>query len=71
MSSVVIHIGDQVRFRLGSRTFTGQIREDRGPIGVGGRRLYSVHYELGKDNHYVIELPADQIEVVERKKETA
>ena len=36
-----------------------------------GRHLYLVVYELGKDNRYFIELPADQIEVVEPKKETA
>jgi hypothetical protein len=49
----------------------GQVREDRGPIGVGGRHLYLVVYELGKDNQYFIELPADELEVVEPKKETA
>jgi hypothetical protein len=71
MSSEVIHVGDKVRFRLGHRTFVGQVREDRGPIGVGGRHLYLVVYELGEENPYSIELPADQIQVVEPRKETA
>jgi hypothetical protein len=35
---------------------------------VGGRHLYLVIYELGVGNRYLIELPADQIEVIERKK---
>jgi hypothetical protein len=47
------------------------VREDRGPIGIGGRRLYRIDYELGQDNWYGIELPADEIEVIEPKKEPA
>ena len=60
-----------VRFRIGARSFTGQVREDRRPIGIGGRRLYLLEYELGKDNRYGIELPIDEIEVIEPKKEPA
>jgi hypothetical protein len=71
MSSRAVHVGDKVRFRIGARSFTGQVREDRGPIGSGGRRLYLVVYELGKGNWYGIELPGDQIEVIEPKKEPA
>ena len=71
MSSQAVHVGDTVRFRVGARSLTGQVREDRGPIGIGGRRLYLVAYELGKGNWYVTELPADQIEVLEPKKEPA
>jgi hypothetical protein len=56
---------------MGRRFFVGRVREDLGPIGVGGRHLYLVFYELGKDNPYFIELPADQLEVVELKKEPA
>jgi hypothetical protein len=71
MSSAGIQVGDKVRFPLGNRAFVGQVREDRGPIGVRGRQLYLVVYELGKDNWYAIELPAEELEVVEPKKETA
>ncbi len=70
MSSETVHVGDKVRFRLGSTTFVGQVRENRGPIGVGGRYLFRIVYELGKDNPYSIELPAEEIQVVEPKKET-
>jgi len=71
MSLQAVHVGDKVRFRMGARSITGQVREDRGPIGIGGRRLYLVTYELGKGNWYSIELPADQIEVIEPKREPA
>ena len=71
MSSQVIRVGDMVRIRFGKNAFVGQVREDRGPIGIGGRRLYGIAYELGKDNWYYIELPADKIEVVESKKAKA
>ena len=71
MSSGVFHVGDQVQFRLANSAVFGQVREDRGPIGVGGRRLYLVSYEMGKDNRYFIELPAAEMEVVEPAKETA
>jgi hypothetical protein len=71
MSSRAVQAGDKVRFRIGARSLTGQVREDRGPIGVGGRRLYLVVYELGEGNWYATELPADEIEVIEPKKEPA
>jgi hypothetical protein len=67
----MVHVGDRVRFRLGNKTFVGQVREDRGPIGVGGRHLYLIVYELGKDNRYPIELPAHELEVIRPTKETA
>jgi len=59
-----LRVGQTIRFRLGSRVVLGVIREDRGPIGVGGRHLYLISYELGKDNPYMIELPADEFEIV-------
>jgi len=71
MNSRAIHVGDKVRLRSGARSITGQVREDRGPIGIGGRRLYLVVYELGKDNWHRIELPAAEIEVIEPKMEPA
>ena len=35
-----IQIGDSVRFRLGPSLVDGTVKEDRGPIGMKGRRLY-------------------------------
>jgi hypothetical protein len=64
MTSSNLRVGDEVRFRLASRIVVGKVREDRGPIGIGGRRLYLIAYEMGKGNSYTIELPRDEIEVV-------
>src|SRR5437879_5808877 len=64
----VIRVGDKVRFELVGKFVEGQVREDRGPIGLGGRHLYAVRYELGKDNWYTNEFPAEKLEVIESKK---
>jgi hypothetical protein len=71
MSSQVFDVGDNVRFRLAGRSIVGRLLEDRGPIGVGGRRLYLIRYDLGEETPYEIELPAAEIEGVEPKKAPA
>src|SRR5947209_14814918 len=60
-----IPIGARVTFRLGGRPVQGRILQDRGPIGVGGRHLYQVYFELGKGNWYSTELPAEEIEDIQ------
>ncbi len=59
--------GDLVRFQLSTRSVQGRIREDRGPIGVNGRRLFLVEFRQGpqSDSLSLIELPAEQLESVE------
>jgi len=71
MSSRTVRVGDEVRFPLAGRTVAGQVREDRGPIGIGGRRLYLIVYELDKGTQYMVELPREEFEVVESKRERA
>jgi hypothetical protein len=71
MTSGSLRVGDGVRFRLAGRIVVGKVREDRGPIGVGGRHLYLIAYEMGKGNPYAIELPRDEIEVIEPRREPA
>jgi hypothetical protein len=71
MTSGSLRVGEEVRFRLAGRTVVGKVREDRGPIGVGGRHLYLITYEMGKGNPYAIELPRDEIEAVEPQREPA
>jgi hypothetical protein len=58
--------GDPVRFRLGTRFAQGEIKEDRGPIGIKGRHLFLVEFrpEPDSNSHSLIELPADQLESV-------
>jgi hypothetical protein len=65
MSTRDIPVGSKIRFRIGGSTIEGRVVEDRGPIGLGGRRLYHVRYELGEGNWYSIELPAVDFEVVD------
>ena len=58
--------GDHVRIQFGYAPVEGIITEERGPIGIGGRRLYTVEFEFGVEEPYRIDLPADEIDVVER-----
>lgn len=58
--------GDPVRFRLGTRSVQGEVKEDRGPIGIKGRHLYLVEFraEPQSVSLSLIELPADQLQSV-------
>jgi hypothetical protein len=71
MSSANIQVGDKIRFRVAGRDLIGEVTEDRGPLGVGGRHLYHIVFELAEGNVYHIELPAVDIEVIERKQAPA
>ena len=59
--------GDLVKFRLGTRSVQGEVKEDRGPIGVKGRHLYLVEFrpESQSASLSLIELPADQLQPVQ------
>ena len=56
--------GDLVSFRLATRVIRGEIKEDRGPIGIKGRHLYLVEFRTEPESvsRSRIELPADQIQ---------
>ena len=58
------HKGDRVKFRLGTRSVQGLVKEDRGPIGIKGRHLYRVEFRAEPQSPAQIELPADQLEAV-------
>lgn len=62
-----IRMGRTVRFRFGIRRIEGVVVEDRGPLGIGGRRLYRVEFlvEPCADSPSYIELPAEDLELVE------
>ena len=66
MSEVHFRKGDLVRFRLGTRSIQGEVKEDRGPIGVKGRHLYLVEFRPEPQSASLsqIELPADQLQSV-------
>lgn len=58
--------GDVVRFQFGVRTVQGPIKEDRGPIGIKGRRLYLIEFPIDPTTPTFaeIELPAEDLELV-------
>jgi hypothetical protein len=58
--------GDLVKFQLGIRPLEGAVKEDRGPIGVKGRRLYLVEFrpEPQSASLALIELPGEQLQPV-------
>ncbi len=49
-------IGDIVSFRFGNGYVTGQIVEDRGCLGVGGRRLYGIRFDINPGDPGYVEL---------------
>jgi len=59
-----VRIGAAVRFRLGSGSRDGIVKEDRGGIGRGGRRLYLIEFNPGHDPESGIELPAEKLEIL-------
>ncbi len=60
-----LRVGTAVTIRWGLQNVRGVITEDRGAIGIGGRRLYRVDVDLGESSLVVMELPASEIERVE------
>lgn len=60
---------DLVRFLMVNRYIQGVVKEDRGNIGVKGRRLYSVEFrhEPQAESLALVELPAEKLELVQEK----
>lgn len=59
--------GDLVRFLLGTRSVQGEVKEDRGPIGVKGRHLYLIEFrpEAQSSSLSFVELPAEELQAVQ------
>ena len=64
MAPAQFHKRDRVRFRLGTRSVQGMVKEDRGPIGIRGRRLYLVEFRADPPSPSQIELPAEELQAV-------
>lgn len=64
-------VGDRVRIDLGRRKLTGVIVEDRGAIGVQGRRLFQVSIPIDPFEPMMMELPEDEMEAVSAEAEAA
>jgi len=55
---------DWVSLLYGPRTVLAQVVEDRGPIGVHGRRLYRVRIELAQGESTTLEVPEEYLGAV-------
>jgi len=65
-------VGQRVHLKHRFRGMIGEIVEDRGPIGVHGRRLYAVRLQLDPWNEYTSEVPEESLEpVVDESDSTA
>jgi hypothetical protein len=57
-------VGQPVRIKHGFRGLIGEVVEDRGTIGVRGRRLYAVRLRLDPWNEHITELPEESLEAL-------
>lgn len=66
MPETRFHKGDLVKFQFGIYPMQGVVKEDRGPIGIGGRRLYLVEFRIERLSPELsqAELPAEQLQAV-------
>jgi hypothetical protein len=57
--------GDHVSFLFGTGTVTGEVVEDRGCLGIGGRRLYGIRFEINPgDDRVHTEMPEEELTAV-------
>jgi hypothetical protein len=57
--------GDLVKFCLGTRLVQGVVKEDRGPIGIKARHLYLVEFPSDAQSVSLVELPAEDLQLVQ------
>ena len=60
-----VRIGDWVSFLYGPRKARAQVVEDRGQLGVGGRRLYRVRLDADQSESSAFELPEEDLAAAE------
>jgi hypothetical protein len=58
-------VGDWVTFLIGTRNAVVQIIEDRGPIGVKGRRLYRIERQFEDREPDRFEMPEEDLAAAE------
>jgi hypothetical protein len=57
-------VGDWVSFPWGTGNMYAQVIEERGPLGVGGRHIYRIRYELESVEPDSFEMPDDDLDPV-------
>lgn len=59
-------VGASVRLRFGVTDVVALVIEHRGPLGVGGKQIIRVRFQLGEVEEPIeIELPVDRVTVVD------
>jgi hypothetical protein len=53
--------GDLVSFLFGSGRANGKVVEDRGCLGVRGRRLYRIRFHINPGEESYIEMPEEEL----------
>jgi hypothetical protein len=53
--------GDRVRYRFGDELLDAVVVEDRGNLGIGGRRLYGIRFYMSPDYIAYSEEPAEDL----------
>jgi hypothetical protein len=61
-------VGTRVSLKFALRRITGTIVEDRGPIGIGGRRLFAVRAKYDGQVESVSEWPAEKLRPIGRRR---
>jgi hypothetical protein len=64
----VFRVGDLVRYQMFTGPITGVVTEDRGNIGVGGRRLIRIRYAHEEPFFMETEVPEAELELIKPKK---
>jgi hypothetical protein len=60
----IFRVGDRVRVRFVLQFIVATIIEDRGFIGAGGRRLWTIKAEFDETNTLVMEVPEEELTAV-------
>lgn len=53
--------GDRVKYHFGQHDLDAVVVEDRGGLGIGGRRLYGIRFYLSPDDIAYTEVPAEKL----------
>src|SRR5262249_50655517 len=53
--------GDRVKYHFGQHDLDAVVVEDRGGLGIGGRRLYGIRFYLSPDDIAYTEVPAEYL----------
>ncbi|MEX2142728.1 MAG: hypothetical protein WD894_25965 [Pirellulales bacterium] len=57
-------VGDRVSVLMGPKKLWGVVVEDRGPLGVNGRRVFRVEIPIDPFEPMTMELPEDEMEAI-------